>query len=183
MPNTNQDDLSFLVSMNGEASMAKNTPSMAKNQMRRSLNAILDPHPSATDVLQLWAFFDSACAYCGAKLVRSDRSGHLDHILPHSAGGTNDIHNHVLACARCNGDEKREEDWRSFLERKVELAEIREERSTRIRNWMQLAPANRLTLSSQERQAVDSIVTRALQSFDTAVDELRAMRRSRKDAP
>lgn len=163
--------------------MAKNSPSIAKNQMKRSLNAVLDPAPKETATNQLWAFFNSSCAYCGAELARAERLGHLDHIVPHSAGGTNDIHNHVLSCARCNGDEKREEDWESFLARKVPSVDVRQERSARIKDWMNQAPAGRLALNSQERQAVDAIVTRALQSFDTAVEELRAIRQNRGKNP
>lgn len=160
--------------------MAKSTPSMAKNLMKRSLNAVLDPLPKPTAIDQLWAFFDSSCAYCGAKLDRSERSGHLDHIVPFSAGGTNNIHNHVLSCARCNGDEKREEDWESFLARKVFSVEMRQERSVRVKDWMSQAPEGHLKLSLQEQQAVDSIIQQALQSFQTAVEELRAIRQNRK---
>lgn len=160
--------------------MAKTSPSMAKNQIKRSLNAVLDPLPKTPAIDQLWTFFGSSCAYCGAKLGRSERSGHLDHIVPFSAGGTNDIHNHVLSYARCNGDEKREEDWESFLARKVFPVELRQERSVRIKKWMSQAPEGHLTLSVQEQQAVESIVRRALQSFETAVEELRAIRRNRK---
>lgn len=156
---------------------------MAKNQMKRSLNAVLDPLPKNKDVLKLWSFFNSACAYCGVKLVRAERVGHLDHIVPHSAGGTNDIHNHVLACARCNGDEKREEDWESFLARKAPSVDVRQERSARIKDWMHQAPAGRLALSPLERGAVDAIVMRALQSFDVAVEELRAIRQNRERKP
>ena len=149
---------------------------MAKNLMKRSLNAVIDPTPKKVDIDRLWLFFDSSCAYCKVKLIRSERLGHLDHIVPHSAGGTNDIHNHVLSCSRCNGDEKREEHWESFLARKAPSAKIYAERANWIREWMSQAPEGQLTLSLQERQSVDAVIGRALQNFDAAVVELRAIR-------
>lgn len=151
---------------------------MAKNQMKRSLRAILDPAPSQTDIARLWSFFDSSCAYCAQTLAREERLGHLDHILPHASGGTNDIHNHVLACGRCNGDEKREEDWRSFLAHKVSDENLRQERCSRIESWMQQAPPDRTVISPQTLQAADAIAARALQEFDAAVKEVRALRGS-----
>lgn len=36
------------------------------------------------------------CAYCG------DTANQVDHIVPRSAGGTNDPENLTAACARCN---------------------------------------------------------------------------------
>ena len=44
--------------------MAKDTPSMAKNKMKRCFKAILVPHTTKQEENQLWEFFDSTCAYC-----------------------------------------------------------------------------------------------------------------------
>ncbi len=60
--------------------MAKNAPPMAKDQMRRCLRAIVDPHSSRKDVDRLWQYFDSSCAYCGKRLERASRSAHVDHL-------------------------------------------------------------------------------------------------------
>lgn len=57
--------------------MAKDTPLMAKNKMRRCLIIILDPQPSSGEVQRLWNFFQSSCAYCGCQLDRLSRTGHL----------------------------------------------------------------------------------------------------------
>lgn len=160
--------------------MAKSTPSIAKNQMKRCLNAILDPLPNKSAIHQLWAFFDSSCAYCGVKLARPERLGHLDHLIPQAAGGTNDIHNYVLTCARCNGDEKREENWQTFLLRKVSLASERQERTARIEAWMQQIPTSRVSLNVQEQNAANAVITQALQDFDKAVEELRAIQRNKQ---
>lgn len=39
--------------------MVKDTPPMAKNKIKRSLGAILDPHPSKKEENALWDYFDS----------------------------------------------------------------------------------------------------------------------------
>ena len=40
----------------------------------------------------------SFCRYCGRRV----KSFHLDHVMPVSLGGTNDIDNLVVACSPCN---------------------------------------------------------------------------------
>ena len=42
-----------------------------------------------------------ACAYCGAS-VESGAKLSLDHLTPHSKGGSNDETNLVTCCCRCN---------------------------------------------------------------------------------
>jgi hypothetical protein len=42
-----------------------------------------------------------ACAYCGDSVETGARLS-VDHVVPHSCGGTNDTHNLVTACERCN---------------------------------------------------------------------------------
>lgn len=154
--------------------MAKDTPSMAKNRIRRSLVAILDPHPSAKETDELWSYFNSSCAYCGVLIERSSRTGHLDHLISFALGGSNDIHNHVLSCARCNGDEKREEDWQSFLVRKVTAPDVAEARSAHIHSW--LSKANPHTLSPDTARQAEAIIQAALASYDQAVKQVRALR-------
>ncbi len=43
---------------------------------------------------------DPHCAYCGREL--DEQWATLDHILPVSAGGTDDVGNLLLCCFRCN---------------------------------------------------------------------------------
>jgi hypothetical protein len=88
----------------------KNTIPQAKNRMRRTVAEIVDPGP--TNIDPLWEHFEARCAYCGRDLSRSGREGHRDHALP---SGGNHLGNLILACGRCNGDEKREQGWREFL--------------------------------------------------------------------
>jgi hypothetical protein len=156
--------------------MPKDTPSMAKNKMRRSLGAILDPHPSRHDVDRLWAYFNSSCAYCGVRIPRESRGGHLDHVVAASLGGGNSIHNFVLSCARCNGDEKREAPWESFLADKCPHSEVASQRRGRIFDWLSHAPPGNITLETMGQY--DAIVSEALASFDAAVRKVRSLRSS-----
>jgi len=155
--------------------MAKNTPSMAKNQIRRCLHAIIDPHPTDAEVSELWAYFQSACAYCGLLMARGARDAHVDHVVPHSSGGSNSIFNHVLSCSRCNGDEKREQDWESFLARKALTPQEFAQRHAHITKWLERAAglSNTSTISPEQ---VESIIASAIESFDAAVKQLRALR-------
>lgn len=156
--------------------MPKDTPSMAKNKIRRSLAAIFDPYPSKTEVEKLWAYFESRCAYCGTSIDRESRTGHLDHLVPAAEGGSNNIHNHALSCDRCNGDEKREESWLSFLERKAESPQLFQARREKIANWLSQTPAS--SVSPEITAQAEAITEKAIASFEESVEEMRALRRN-----
>lgn len=53
-----------------------------------------------------------ACCYCGEG-VEDGAKLTLDHLLPHSQGGSNREHNLVTACHRCNSS-RGARDWRTF---------------------------------------------------------------------
>ena len=92
----------------------KYTVAQARNLMRRSILEIVDPGPASIDTL--WDFFESRCAYCDIQLVRGERDAHTDHAERNRG---NHLGNLVLACGKCNGDEKRDEHWQPFLRRKA----------------------------------------------------------------
>jgi 5-methylcytosine-specific restriction endonuclease McrA len=147
----------------------KYTVSQAKNLMRRSLNEILDPGPSNVD--ELWSHFDSACAYCRTPLDRSLRHGHVDHA---TTGGGNQLGNLILACSRCNGDEKLDQDWPAFLLLKTSgdgnsLAE----RTERIESCFAKHPIRPITLSSDALQLRDEIEA-LIGQFHEKCNELKA---------
>lgn len=148
---------------------------MAKNMIKRSLLAIIDPYPSKAEIDLLWKYFQSSCAYCGVEINRESRTGHMDHVVSSALGGSNSIYNHVLSCSRCNGDEKREESWRSFLQRKADSQSLLAERHNRISQWLAHLPAPTTEAHSIQPQ-VDAIINNALNNFDAAVKELRALR-------
>ena len=154
--------------------MPRDTPSMAKNKIKRSLSAIYDPHPSKTEVNCLWEYFDSCCAYCGVPLQRESRIGHLDHLVPSTESGSNGIHNHALSCARCNGDERREESWQSFLSKKSSSEAEFQERKSRIDYWISLTPIK--SNSENFENKANEIIQEAIDNFESSVEKMRKLR-------
>jgi 5-methylcytosine-specific restriction endonuclease McrA len=156
--------------------MPRMTPAYAKNTIRRALHAVVDPEPSASEVAALWEFFGAKCAYCGQALSKADRNGHIDHLIPTTGGGTNAITNRVLSCAPCNGDEKREDDWLTFLRKKSNNDPgIFESRRRQIDIWRARPVTSRQAIDSEK---LDQEIDRALTAFDLAVNNLRAARNS-----
>jgi hypothetical protein len=146
--------------------MGQITPSMAKNQIKRSLRSILDRYPSDSEVNSIWDHFDSCCAYCGIVLHRKDRLGHCDHIK----GPSNNVHNFALSCSKCNGDEKLDKSWSEFLSSKcLESTELLKRRE-KIESWMSRADSTSLIQFSKE---VETIINEAISSYQNAVDKLR----------
>jgi hypothetical protein len=144
--------------------------------MRRAIRMIVDGGLSANGEDAVWAYFKNECAYCGRKLDRSRREGHLDHADPSSG---NHLGNRVLSCAPCNGNEKREERWEDFLARKS--PEDADRRAERIRRWMASHPP-------QERRTtpeVDAALAHAeevVAAFQVACDQLRVAVKHARDA-
>jgi 5-methylcytosine-specific restriction endonuclease McrA len=148
--------------------MAATSVSVAKNRMARAVESILDPWPVGKD--PIWEFFDSKCAYCGLKLVKGQRQAHIDHATSRAG---NHLGNLVLACPQCNGDEKRDEDWREFLERKVSDQVVRRERAERIERWQALHPKPELA-ASPDIAAIDSELRAMIAAFGERCADLRA---------
>jgi len=158
--------------------MASHTPPQARNFLKRSLWRILDPAPKPSEVDSLWAYFESTYAYCGSRLDRDEREGHCDHVIPTSAGGTNDVHNHVLACGRCNGDERRESEWDEFLCTKAPSPAVLAARREKILQW--LSRSVPVQSSDSLKKEAEDINTVALGHFDKAVLALRKLRENAK---
>jgi len=118
--------------------MANSSKSYAKNVVRRSFQEIYDSSPSREAISKIWEYFNSECAYCGAKLVRAKREGHIDHLVSPNSGGANHISNRTLSCATCNGDQKLDMDWEYFLESKNPNKLIARLRKNKIVHWREL---------------------------------------------
>jgi 5-methylcytosine-specific restriction endonuclease McrA len=153
------------------------TASQAKNRMRRTVKEILDPGPRNVDAL--WEHFDAQCAYCGKGLSRDWREGHIDHADP---DGGNDLGNLILACASCNGDEKREESWHEFLRRKTPNDALFAEREGRIRAWLNQHP-RRSTEDSPEIAHVREELEGLIEQFAVKCAELKRLVSQRDSAP
>ena len=148
---------------------------MAKNQIRRCLQALVEAHPTPAEIGELWLYFRSECAYCGTELNRAARTGHLDHVVAQSVGGSNGVHNHVLSCALCNGDEKREQHWEPFLLSKVLNPVHMAERRSRIEAWLARAPQS---TARTDRMQEEAVIAEAVSAFDNAVKKMRLLRAS-----
>ena len=147
--------------------MAATSVSAAKNRMARAVESILDEWPTSKD--PIWDFFGSECAYCGVKLVKGERLGHIDHATSKAGNHTGNL---VLACSVCNGDEKLDMDWRDFLEKKVSEPALRQERIARIERWQALHPKPELAASPQVA-ALDAELQAMFVAFGEKCAELR----------
>jgi hypothetical protein len=156
--------------------MAATSVSAAKNRMARAVDSILDAWPASKD--PIWDFFGSQCAYCGVKLVKSERLGHIDHAT--SKAG-NHMGNLVLACSVCNGDEKLDMGWREFLEQKVSDPAVRQERVAQIERWQVLHPKPELAASPQVA-ALDAELRALIVAFGEKCAELRTAVAAAKSA-
>lgn len=155
--------------------MGKMTPSAAKNAIRRALVGILDSHPKVSQISEIWSFFDFSCAYCGRILVRGNRDAHIDHLVPTGAGGSNALANFVLACGICNGDEKRDEEWKTFLRMKATDPATYKARRKRIEEWIASCPCG-VTYDASVLSLVNLEVDRAISAFDVALKRVRALK-------
>ncbi|MFO0596732.1 MAG: HNH endonuclease [Myxococcaceae bacterium] len=73
--------------------------------------------------------WEGKCLHCGKKLVvELDGTAvarvTIEHIVPQSAGGTDELLNLALACSRCNNRKGRQHDWKGLGDaRAAELIE------------------------------------------------------------
>lgn len=154
--------------------MGKMTPSQAKNAIRRALLGVVDPHPSATQIHQIWAYFGSACAYCGKALVRGERDGHIDHLVSTGSGGSNALGNFVLACSICNGDEKRDEHWDTFLHRKAPAESTYVARKKMIDSWV--VSCKSLVLDQSLANTINLEIDEVIAAFEKALHRIRQLK-------
>jgi len=123
---------------------------VAKNAMRRAIEALYYRPLNKKEKDRIWEFFNSRCAYCDREVNRSMRHGHMDHLDCSAQGGGNYIRNRVLACKECNGNEKREYDWEKFLESKCDSRRVLRQRRDKIINWQnQFDPPEQLILTPE----------------------------------
>jgi len=151
------------------------TPPQARNAIRRALVGTVDPYPNESQIDRIWSFFGSSCAYCGRSLVRGKREAHIDHLVPSGLGGSNALSNFVLSCGICNGDEKREENWQSFLRRKAPDAGTFKRRKKRIESWITTCP-DAPVCDSGLLKVVNREADRVISSFNAALKKVRALK-------
>jgi hypothetical protein len=152
-------------------------PPQARNSIKKALYGLLDKPLKEYQLDELWQFFDSRCAYCCESLDRARREGHADHLVSVSLGGANSISNFVLACGKCNGDDKREMDWEPFLAQKNPDSRLREERRDRILRWIALHKGTVPHRDPFLVELVETQVCKALEAFNQAVEDVRTARK------
>ena len=65
------------------------------------------------ELIELWLLQERKCGLCG-DILKMDKSTHIDHIIPKSQNGKNNIKNYQLVCSKCNYS-KRDLTTRDFL--------------------------------------------------------------------
>lgn len=68
-------------------------------------NLYFKPHPKPKTIKgKLYNKYKGRCYYCGNKLINKDGviMVSLDHVIPKSRGGKNNITNYLPSCASCN---------------------------------------------------------------------------------
>ena len=149
------------------------TPSQARNAVKKCLKALIDPKPKKQDKNKIWAYFNNKCAYCGDTLTQESRKGHIDHLYSEMKGGSNRLSNLVLTCATCNGDEKRESNWKEFLAEKCGGdSKSYRERSTQIANWVEINGGQPI-LTKKEIHILSSEFVKINQILTESVEKLR----------
>lgn len=148
------------------------TLSQARNAIKRCLKEALDPTPSKKEVHRLWKYFDSSCCYCGTKVKQNDRTGHIDHLVPESAGGRNSISNRVLSCSICNGDLKLDSNWEDYLSRVCGKKDgnLFLARKTKIEEWIR---GKELNMPEQEKVAIENAFQEVNSVLSDVINRLR----------
>ena len=148
--------------------MKRKTLSVAKNMMRRALADLMDPPPRESEQLELRDHFAHSCCYCGRDAP--PREGHLDHA---DTRGGKRLGNFLLACRRCNGDEKRETGWEDFLRAKCgDDAAVHGERHALISAWLDRHRSDPRA-STPEIETARAAAEKAIEVYEVAYNALR----------
>lgn len=111
----------------------------SKNAIRRALRELIDPEPDKATKERLMNWFENRCIYCDVSVEGEKRR--FDHAVSEYNGGRNHASNRVLACSKCNDNEKMQKDWREFLKSKCTDAIVLAEKTKKIEGWMNSNPA------------------------------------------
>ena len=150
------------------------TTAYVKNIIRRGFSELVDPSPKRDTQTQIWAHFESSCAFCGRKLDRQAEEGRIDHLLAASKGGANALGNRVLSCATCNDKEKLDEAWETFLSKKASGDEVGGRRA-RILEWQRLHPLPSDDQRELRQEAAERAAADVVRFFEEKVKEIRLL--------
>ena len=90
------------------------------------------------------------CIHCNSKLVVDDKGramgeATLEHVWPETQGGTNEVANLAVACARCNREKGSRHDHRGGQRLEEVVALLRTRRAERWRDPAEVGMAQRLS--------------------------------------
>jgi peptide subunit release factor 1 (eRF1) len=142
--------------------------SVAKNAMHRAIKGLFHRPLSKKEKDLIWKYFKSRCAYCNKRIDRTLRHGHMDHLDCSADRGGNYIRNRVLACKECNGNEKRELNWQSFLKSKCRDANTFTDRKNRILTWQEQFPLLQPRVLSPNARSAEAALFGAITNFEEA---------------
>lgn len=150
------------------------TPSLVKNMIKRSLCEIIDPNPSSKDKDRIWDYFGCECAYCGKKIRKGFKEGHIDHLVSSSCGGSSGVGNRVLSCAACNEAEKRDMPWEEFLIQKCPNNDVLRKRKDKILEWQ--ASNKKVIINSEIIAKIVAMSNEVATFYDQKVKAARQLR-------
>ncbi len=156
--------------------MPSTTTAYAKNIIRRAFREIIDPTPSKQEAEAVWNYFARECAYCGKKLLKENKEGHMDHLISASKGGRNSLSNRVLSCANCNEKEKRDLPWEEFLESKVSVQSVLEFRRRKIIDWQQQNSTDADGAFQRFVNSADSLADEVVEYFELKIKQLKVQK-------
>lgn len=149
----------------------------AKNAMNRAIKDLLCRPMTTKEKDQVWEYFKSRCAYCDKHINRAHRHGHMDHLDCSATGGGNAMGNRVLACKECNGNEKREQNWKRFLKSKCKDAETFLRRRDKIKAWQKQCPSSIPIVISPQAEKAKLAVVNAVNTFEEKFVRFRSLLR------
>ena len=150
---------------------------VAKNAMRRAIEALYYRPLNKKEKDRIWDVFESRCAYCDREIDRSLRHGHMDHLDCSAAGGGNYIRNRVLACKECNGNEKREGKWQTFLKLKCCDKQTLRNRTAKIRTWQSQFPKLKPIVLNSDAEYSKAALEAAIKNFEKKFHRFRTLLR------
>jgi len=125
---------------------------------------------------EIWEYFNSRCAYCDQVLHRG--YGQIDHLVPVAILRQALRGYFVLACPPCNGNEKREMDWESFLREKCGCDEVAfASRRAKIAGWIKAVRGADAEVAPELAQAIDDALREITLTIDHHISLLLALKK------
>ena len=115
--------------------------------------------------------WNHTCAYCRKKITDS-KDGHIDHIIPKSAGGECSLDNFALSCVQCNRDKSSKRLPRSYEGLMLTVAAKKAEKA---RSLMKLTRTNKKRLLDAFLVGLSNVIDQFKCEVDEAEIPIRLM--------